>query len=80
MPINSVSPDNVQIDDVRAILSDDFSTTTINRIVMAVKSNCPGASSIALPDLRCVLAEDFSARTINRVMMSLKCFCLKAYQ
>lgn len=80
MPINSVSPDNVQIDDVRAILSDDFSATTVNRIVMAIKTNRPEIFSIALPDLRGLLAEDFSAKKINRIMMSFKCFCLKAYQ
>ncbi len=79
MPMNSVSPDNIQISDVRAMLSDDFSATTVNRNVMAIKTNRPCISSIALPDLRCILAEDFSVRTINRVMMSIKCFCLKAY-
>lgn len=80
MPTISVCPDNVQTSDVRSILYDDFSATTINRIVMAIKTNRPCARSIALPDLRGLLAEDFSAKKINRVMMSLRCFCLKAYQ
>lgn len=80
MPMNSVSPDNIQIDDVRAILSDDFSATTTNRIHMAIKTYRPCVSSIALSDLRGILPDDFSTKKINRIMMSLKCFCLKAYQ
>jgi hypothetical protein len=80
MTRNSVSTDNVQITDVRAILADDFSSTETNRIIMTIKTTVPGVSSIALTDLRAILAEDFSAMKINRVMMSLKCFCLKAYQ
>ena len=80
MPTHSISTELVQLADVRAILSDDFSATTVNRIVMVIKTNRPDICSIALPDLRGLLAEDFSAKKINRVMMSLKCFCLKAYQ
>lgn len=80
MVTNSAPTEHVPDADLRAILSEDFSVTEINRIIMAIKTTAPGISSIALPDLRSLLAEEFSARTINRVMMSLKCFCLKAYQ
>jgi len=80
MAMHSVSTDNVQVADVRTILSDDFSATTTNRVIMAIKTFSPGVSTIALSDFRIILAEDFSEEKINRIVMSLKCFCLKAYQ
>ncbi|NDY57115.1 hypothetical protein G3N56_10220 [Desulfovibrio sulfodismutans] len=80
MAMHSMHAGNVQVADVRTILSEDFSATTTNRVIMAIKTSLPDVSIIALSDLRTLLADDFSEEKINRVMMSLKCFCLKAYQ
>lgn len=78
--MHSMHAENVQVADVRTILSDDFSIKTINQVIMATKTSSPGVSTIALSDFRIILAEDFSEEKINRVMMSLKCVCLKVYQ
>ena len=78
--MHSMHAGNVQVADVRTILSEDFSAITTSRVIMAIKTSLPDVSIIALSDLRTLLAEDFSEEKINRVMMSLKCFCLKAYQ
>lgn len=80
MDMHSMHADNVQVADVRAILSEDFSVKTTNRVIMAIKTSSPDVSIIALSDLRILLDEDFSDKKINRIVMSLKCFCLKAYQ
>lgn len=77
--MHSMHAENVQVADVRTILSEDFSIKTINRVIMAIKTSLPDASTIALSNLRIILAEDFSDKKINRIVMSLKCFCLKAY-
>ena len=77
--MHSMHADNVQVADVRTILSEDLSIKTINRVIMAITTSSPEVSIIALSDLRSLLAEDFSDKKINRIVMSLKCFCLKAY-
>lgn len=48
MATDYVIPDSVQIADVRAILADDCSTMTLNRVIMVIKSNRPSINFIAL--------------------------------
>ena len=79
MDADYVASGNVRIFDVRAILADAFSASTLKRVIVVIKSHRPSISSIALPHLRGLLAEDFSAKNIDRAMMALKCFCVKAH-
>lgn len=48
MATDYVSLDSVQIADVRAILVDACSATTLNRVIMVIKSNRPSINFIAL--------------------------------
>ena len=80
MATDYVIPDNVPIVDVRAIRADACSATTLNRVIMVIKSNRPSINFIALPLLHNLLVGNFSAKKINRVIMSIKWFCMKAYQ
>ena len=63
--------DTVEIREIRGILSDDFSKTKIDRIIMALKSGDSGRGSFNLREIRPSLANDFSLGTVNRVLMTL---------
>ena len=63
--------DTVEIREIRGILSDDFSKTKIDRIIMALKSGDPDRGVFSLREIRPSLADDFSLGTINRVLMTL---------
>ena len=80
MTTDYVASGDVRIYDVRAILADDCSTMTLNRVIMIIKSTRPSINFIALPLLHNLLVGNFSAKKINRVIMSIMWFCMKAYQ
>lgn len=79
MATDYVASGNACIYDVRAILTGAFSATTLNRVIVVIKSHRQSICFIALPHLRRLLDEDFSAKHIDRSMMALKCFCVKAH-
>lgn len=74
--MTTISPqsESIAVTNFRAALADDLSCTTINRVVMAIRTASPNSSIIKFSDMRSVLEEDFSKKTIDRVIMSLKCF------
>ncbi len=60
----------VCIDQVRVIMSEDFSATMISRVIMALKLN--GCSNfVELSSIRDLLQEDMDKTQIDRVIMAL---------
>lgn len=60
------------INEIRGLLSEDFSKNKIDRVIMALRSTDPSKLTFALHEIRSLLADDFSLATINRVLMALK--------
>ena len=61
-----------EINDIRGLLSEDFSRNKIDRVIMALRSTNPSQPTFALHEIRPLLADDFSLATVNRVLMTLK--------
>ena len=61
----------VRIDQVRTIMSEHFSATTISRVIMALRLNSHGSGFIELTSIRGLLQEDIGKTTIDRFIMAL---------
>lgn len=61
-----------KINDIRGLLSEDFSKNKIDRLIMALRSADPSKPTFDLHEIRPLLADDFSLATVNRVLMTLK--------
>jgi len=61
----------VRIDQVRLIMSEHFSATTISRVIMALRLNSHGSDFVELSSIRGLLQEDIDKTKIDRVIMAL---------
>lgn len=61
-----------EINDIRGLLSEDFSKNKIDRLIMALRSTDPSKPAFAMHEIRPLLADDFSLVTVNRVLMTLR--------
>jgi len=61
----------IRIDQVRVIMSEHFSATTISRVIMALRLNSHGSDFIELTSIRGLLQEDIGKTTIDRFIMAL---------
>lgn len=68
-----------EINDIRGLLSEDFSKNKTDRVIMALRSTDPSKSTFDLHEIRPLLADDFSLATVNRVLMTLKLAPVLAY-
>ena len=61
-----------EINEIRGLLSEDFSKNKIDRVIMALRSTDPSKPTFDLHEIRPLLADDFSLANVNRVLMALK--------
>ena len=79
MESNAIRTESIVVDEIREILSENFSQNTINRIIVAIRCSVPEKNIIEFKQIREMLMDDFSPETINRLIMCFKTFCTKAY-
>jgi len=66
----------IEINKIREILSGEIDESTINQIIMILKSNCHDHEFISLTDFRELLCEDLSQKQLISVMQIIKSYQL----
>ena len=49
----------IDLSALRGILADDFDAPLVNRVIICLRTDCPGSARVELADVRPVLMENF---------------------
>ena len=71
METEFIKENNIQVSEIRDVLTEDFSPDEINRIMMVLKTKS-NPKEINLNNIRLILQGYFSDEFINRAIMTLK--------
>lgn len=70
--------DYIDLAELRAVLTEDFDTLFINRVIMCLRMDGPGGGRVSLADVRPVLQKDMSSQTVDRIIMTLRLHLLNS--
>lgn len=61
----------IDLSALRGVLSEDFDTPLVNRVIMCLRTDGPDGGCVSLAGVRPVLMENFPQDTVDRIIMAM---------
>lgn len=68
----------IDLAELRAVLTEDFDTLFINRVIMCLRTDGPGGTTVRVNDIRPLLEDNISRNAIDRIVMGARLSLLPA--